>query len=145
MTVMTPTWLRRRLALALAAAMLGSPAWRPLPSASSSAFHLKLLKASPAQDSTVSTPPTEIRLWFSMAPELKLTTIHLTTKSGTEIALAPLVRGPANDASVAAPIRSTLGAGSYHVAWRTMSSDGHVVKGEYAFAVAGSTTARTQR
>jgi methionine-rich copper-binding protein CopC len=134
--------ITRRVFATCAFAIAASLAWRPAPAG---AFHLKLLRSSPAKDTTVGLSPREIRLWFSTQPELKLTTIHLTGISGADVPLAALTGGPGKEFSVGAAIKNPLVAGRYQVAWRTMSSDGHVVKGEYAFAVAASSPPRASR
>ena len=121
--------LRLRRAAALMAVVLGTitlTAWR-------APFHLQLLKSTPAANASVSSAPDSIRLWFSQAPELKLTTVKLTGPGTAAISLAPLAKG--DSALVVAGVKGAMAAGSYTVAWRTMSKDGHVVRGTFAFKV----------
>ena len=122
--------LRLRRAAALSAVVLGAAtltAWR-------APLHLHLVKSTPAANASVSSAPDSIRLWFSQAPELKLTTVKVTGPGTDAIALAPLAKG--DSALVIAAVKGTMAAGSYTVAWRTMSKDGHVVRGTFAFKVA---------
>jgi hypothetical protein len=122
--------LRLRRAAALSAVVLGATtlaAWR-------APFHLHLVKSTPAANASVASAPDSIRLWFSQAPELKLTTVKVTGPGTAAIALAPLAKG--DSALVIAGVKGTMAAGSYTVAWRTMSKDGHVVRGTFAFKVA---------
>jgi copper resistance protein C len=124
--------LRVRRAAALAAVVLGVAglsAWR-------APFHLHLVKSTPAANASVSTAPDSIRLWFSQAPELKLTTVKMTGPSSTAIALTPLSKG--DSALVVAGVKGKMAAGAYSVTWRTMSKDGHVVRGTFAFKVAAT-------
>jgi methionine-rich copper-binding protein CopC len=102
----------------------------------SALFHLSLLRSSPAKDTTLATAPTEVRLWFSQVPELATTQVKVTGPASAAVKIGKLTRGPSSDeALVIAPIVAPLGAGRYQVTWRTMSKDGHVVKGEFAFSV----------
>ena len=104
-------------------------------------FHLKLLRAEPGADTTLTEPPAEVRLWFSQPVEPRATSIKLTDDAGTTHELAPISVG-SDKGAVSAPVGRTLGAGRYTVAWRTMARDGHVVRGEIGFAVAGTSAGR---
>ena len=123
-----------RRAAALAALLLGVSAltaWR-------APFHLHLVKSAPAANASVAAAPDSIRLWFSQAPELKLTTVKVTGPGSATIALAPLAKG--DSALVVAAVKGRMAVGAYTVAWRTMSKDGHVVRGTFAFKVGASPT-----
>ena len=121
--------LRSRRAAALAAVALGVAtltAW-------TAPFHLHLLKSTPAKNAIVATAPDSIRLWFSQAPELKLTTVKVTGPGAGAIELSPLAKG--DSALVSAGVKGQMAAGAYSVAWRTMSKDGHVVSGTFGFKI----------
>jgi len=123
------TNLRIRRGAALAAVALGVAtltAW-------TAPFHLHLVKSTPAANASVTSAPDSIRLWFSQAPELKLTTVKLTGPGATAVELTPLAKG--DSALVTAGVKGAMAAGAYSVAWRTMSKDGHVVRGTFAFKV----------
>ena len=123
-----PTRIRRGVALAAVLVSVTTlTAWR-------APFHLHLVKSTPAANASVSAAPDSIKLWFSQAPELKLTTVKLTGPGTVGVDLAPLAKG--DSALVIAGVKGKLGAGAYTVAWRTMSKDGHVVRGTFAFKVA---------
>ena len=115
--------------LALTAVVLG--AWR-------APFHLHLVKSTPAANATVAAAPDSLRLWFSQAPELKLTTVKLTGPGAAAVALTALAKG--DSGLVLAVVKGRMAPGPYTVAWRTMSKDGHVVRGTFAFRV-GATPA----
>ena len=121
----------RRLAslVAASAALFAVTAW-------SAPFHLHLVKSVPAANATVGAAPDSIRLWFSQAPELKLTSVKVTGPRTTAVPIAPLAAR--DSALVVAAVKSKMAAGAYTVAWRTMSKDGHVVRGTFAFTVAAS-------
>lgn len=126
--------LRVRRGAALAAVLLGVTAlsaWRPL-------FHLHLVKSAPAANASVATAPDSIRLWFSQSPELKLTTVKVTGPGSATVQLTPLAKR--DSALVVAAVKGRMAAGTYNVTWRTMSKDGHVVRGTFAFKVGAAAT-----
>jgi len=128
----SPMPVRRGAALvSAAAAVLVLAAW-------SAPFHLHLVKSAPAANTTVGAAPDSIRLWFSQAPELKLTSVKVTGPGTAVVALAPLARG--DSALVVAPVKGRMARGAYTVAWRTMSKDGHVVRGTFGFTVGAATS-----
>jgi len=96
------------------------------------AMHLRLLKSTPSSGEIVTTMPTEIRLWFSQKPEVGLTTIKLLREDSTAIEMAKVV--PTDDSlSVRVPLDKALVPGTYIVSWRSVSKDGHAVRGSYNF------------
>ncbi|HEU0053601.1 MAG TPA: copper resistance CopC family protein [Longimicrobium sp.] len=128
----------RVLALAGAAVLVTAAAARP---GSADAFHLRLLRSDPMADSTVTTPPSAIRLWFSHAPEVAVTRVEVTGPGDRPVATAPLQRGGRDhEAPLVAQLRSRPAPGRYSVAWRTMADDGHVVRGTFHFTVAAPAT-----
>jgi methionine-rich copper-binding protein CopC len=104
-------------------------AWTPF-------FHLHLLKSSPPANASVATPPDSIRLWFSQAPELKVTIVKVTGPDNAAVALAPLAS--ADSSAVVAAVKGKMPAGTYTVVWRTMAKDGHIARGTFAFTVAAA-------
>lgn len=128
-----------RLAFAVLAAVVAHPvkgaiSAPPAPDESAGAFHVRLTKSEPAKDQTVPVPTT-IRLWFSLAPEMAVTTVKLSDASGKSVALSPAHRTNANGAPVEADIRQSLVPGRYTVEWKTSSRDGHPMKGAFSFTV----------
>lgn len=110
-----------------------APAALP-PIAHGSVFHLRLTKSDPAKDQVVAAPSV-IRLWFSLAPELAVTTIRVTDGEGKAIALSPVRRGSAANAPIEAEVSGALAPGRYTVFWKTSSRDGHPMKGDFVFTV----------
>ena len=120
---------RRLSAVAGLAAIVASlTAWR-MPF-----FHLHLLKSIPEANATVPAAPDSIRLWFSQAPELKLTTLKVTGPGNAAVPLTPLASR--DSAALVAGVKAKLSSGTYTVTWRTMARDGHVASGRFAFSVA---------
>lgn len=97
------------------------------------ALHTRLVKSEPAAEGRVSPPPA-IRLWFSERVELSLTGLTLTGPAGRARTVRA-TRAESADAPVVVAIVDTLTPGTYTVAWRTASRDGHPVTGKFRFAV----------
>lgn len=100
---------------------------------SGAAFHLHLLRSSPAADSTVASPPA-VQLWFTESPQLAVTSVRLTGPGGHAVRLGRVRAGAEH--SVVANVQGRLAPGRYTIAWRTMSRDGHPMRGTIPFAVA---------
>jgi len=97
------------------------------------AAHSLLLEASPPADALLPEPPTEIALRFNNRVEKRLCTILLVDGHGEARRAEIRADGPADRLNAAAP---ALGAGTWWLEWRVLSTDGHVVTGRYSFRVA---------
>ena len=95
--------------------------------------HLALRRSDPDSNARLERPPVAITLWFTQRPQLGFSRITLTGPSGP-VALAPLAADTGNVIRAALP---ALGAGTYTVRWQTASADGHPIRGEFRFIVAG--------
>jgi hypothetical protein len=107
--------------------------------ASAASAHDSLLVTEPAQGSTTAGPVTQLTLTFSgdpiagqgadvvelVGPDGKYYETGCAQLSGPEVTV-PVAMGP---------------PGTYEVAWRAVSSDGHPVSGTYTFAYAPDATA----
>lgn len=93
--------------------------------------HAHLQKSSPADNSVITTAPSNLVLNFSEAGRLTV----LSIKKGDEPPqnLKPLPATSAQQISVPLP---TLTPGSYAVSWRVLSDDGHVMAGALHFTLA---------
>lgn len=98
--------------------------------------HLRLVRSFPAADTTFTSSPDAVRLWFSEATELPATKIDVTTAAGAKVITAAPTRAAEKGAPAVAMLKGPLTAGSYKVTWKAMSKDGHVVNGTIAFKVA---------
>ncbi|HEV7589454.1 MAG TPA: copper resistance protein CopC [Longimicrobium sp.] len=126
--------LRTAAAAALAAVLSAASA---APASAGSSFHLRLVSSDPAADATLAAPPAALRLTFSEAPELAVTTVRLRGPGDRAVALGRLVRARGDRATVVATPRAPLGHGRYALTWRTMSHDGHAMHGTFHFTVGG--------
>jgi methionine-rich copper-binding protein CopC len=124
----------RHRALLLAAAVL-------LPAVATAARHLKLVRSEPAAKAVLAAPPTQVRLWFTQAPELSVTRLTLVRADGESFPLAAPTRAAAKDAPVVAEVGATrVTPGPWTIRWRTVAKDGHAMKGEIPFTVAPAAT-----
>ncbi|MFI9638804.1 copper resistance protein CopC [Micromonospora sp. NPDC051925] len=120
-----------RLAAALLAAVLAllvaaTPAWA----------HNTLRSASPAREATLTRAPTEVVLEFMARLDPTFTTIVLTDGAKRRIPTGePVVSG----AKSTVQVTDALPNGTYTVAYRVVSADGHPVQGSYPFTVADPT------
>ncbi|MFI2714288.1 copper resistance protein CopC [Micromonospora sp. NPDC018662] len=125
--------MRTRVTAALAAlltALLLVPA-------APAAAHNSLQSATPAQDARVTTAPTSVTLRFLQRLDPQFTTIVLSDAARRKVPTgAPAVDGTAGRVSVDEPLAN----GTYTVAYRVVSADGHPVQGSYRFTVADPAT-----
>lgn len=114
------------LAAALAAALLLVPA-------APAAAHNSLKAATPAKNAQLATAPTEITLVFLQKLDPAFTTIVLSDAAQQKIPTGePMVTGATGTISIDGPLPN----GTYTVAYRVVSADGHPVQGSYPFTVA---------
>lgn len=99
-----------------------------------SSLHPRLLKATPAPQSELRTPPREIALSFNESLDLALARVTLQ-RATTAVPLQRLRLAAGDDKTVIAGIPDTLVAGRYTVRWQITGDDGHPVRGEYTFDV----------
>lgn len=123
-------WMRRTLGVGAIAGLAAMAA----PRDATSAMHLRLTGSVPAKDTVLTAAPAEIRLWYSQQPMLRLTRVTLTGPQG-EVALAKPTMAARDSAPIVAKIEGAMPAGSYVIAWRTASSDGHPIRGTIPFTV----------
>jgi methionine-rich copper-binding protein CopC len=106
----------------------------PLLAAGPAARHNRLVKAEPGVDSTVTTSPSQIRLWFKEPPEVAVSSIKLADGAGKSFATGE-VKATEDRMSIAVPVTTPLPAGKYTVNWKTAGTDGHVIRGSFGFTV----------
>ncbi|MGW3615740.1 copper resistance CopC family protein [Micromonospora arida] len=115
------------LAVLVAVLIPASPAWA----------HNSLRTATPARDATVPSAPTEVTLEFMQRLDPAFTTIVLTDAAKRKLPTGePVVTG----AKSTVQVTDTLPNGTYTVAYRVVSVDGHPVQGSYPFTVADPTS-----
>ncbi|GIM88428.1 hypothetical protein Ato02nite_002210 [Paractinoplanes toevensis] len=101
----------------------GAPAWA----------HTALVSSVPAKDAALTKAPTAVALTFSQRLNPDFTTIVVSNAARQRIPAAP----PAIDrATGTLTLSEALTNGTYTVAYRVVSTDGHTVQGAYTFTVA---------
>jgi copper transport protein len=103
--------------------------------------HAHLERSDPAAGARLAAAPSVIRLWFSEAPELALSTVTLVDSLGATVALRAAEQGPDGPRSVQYAIAGTLAPGLYRVRWRVVPADGHPSSGSFVFRVLPSAPA----
>lgn len=115
--------------------------WLPLPLMPVLAWvvpahaHAVLDHAIPAAGSAVRESPAQLSLWFSDRIEPAFSRVEVLDAAGRRVETgdAQLDRADLKRLQVALP---TLAPGRYRVAWRVLSVDTHVAKGNFTFDIA---------
>lgn len=114
------------------AAVLAAAALLLVPAAPAAA-HNSLKTTTPAKNAELDKAPTEITLEFLQKLDPAFTTIVLSDAAEQKVPTGePVVTG----AKGTIGIDGALANGTYTVAYRVVSADGHPVQGSYAFTVA---------
>lgn len=95
--------------------------------------HTHLVKAVPADGSTVTASPPKFVLTFTEAA--KLTALSLQKDAEPAKKIGPLPTTPSAEISIPAP---QMAAGKYVLSWRAVGDDGHVMPGKLTFTVGSS-------
>ena len=129
-----PLWFRGsagRLLVALGVAVVSAFAGAVTAGAPAAA-HTGLQASSPADGATVATPPELVRLRFNAAPAASPLDVAVTLE-GVVVASGP---ARTEGSTVVLPV-TPAGPGTYTVAYRVVSADGHPVQGAVRFTVTG--------
>jgi methionine-rich copper-binding protein CopC len=120
--------VRRSLAVLIAGAVV-------LLAAAPASAHASLVRTSPADGSTVATAPRTVSLTFS--ENVGSAFVAVTAPDGSPVRTS---RVRSVDEKVSASVASTDQRGTYTLAYRVVSADGHPISGTVAFT---TTTGRT--
>lgn len=119
----------------LAVPVLATVLALPLVAGAARLPHLKLKRAFPTPDTTLTSSPDAVRLWLSEPADLPATKVSVTDAAGAPVGVAKLTRGVQREDPVVASFVAPPKDGKYSVTWKAMSKDGHVVDGKFAFTV----------
>ena len=97
--------------------------------------HGHLVRARPAAGDTVRVAPRFLRLEFSEAPDLAVSSIRLVDAGGREVRLVSLRAAPDSARVLIADVFDPLAPGRYTVRWQMAGRDGHPTRGEYGFVL----------
>ena len=120
---MVMTSQHRRLALVLAITLACVPTLRA---------DIRVEKAAPAVDSTVTAPPPSIQVWLTEAPELEGNTLALRGPAGPIKLTGFHVMA---ERSLMAMVADKMPDGVYTVAWQATGHNRVVQKGEFTFTL----------
>jgi methionine-rich copper-binding protein CopC len=93
--------------------------------------HMKVEKSEPAANATVSAPLKSVQVFFSEAPDLKVSSMTIKGPS----AKTTLTMLHVMDKSLMAMVEGDTPDGTYTVSWQSAGDDGHVQKGDFTFTV----------
>ncbi len=130
----------RRLGLVCCA--LAAGAALALGPASAAFAHAALQSSVPAGESVVDEAPTDITLQFDEPVTAEPGAVRLLDASGADVAVGLPEKG--SDASVVTASLPGIPNGTYVVAWRVISQDGHPANGAFTFQVGRGAAADTR-
>ncbi|WP_428423479.1 copper resistance CopC family protein [Methylibium sp.] len=102
--------------------------------------HAALVKAEPAQRTSLTKAPTQLRLWFSERLEPAYAEATLTKEGAREPIAAGKAKVDPNEPKLLVLELPALEPGRYVVKYRVLSVDGHTVDYGYTFSVTGGPT-----
>ncbi len=122
--------IRHRAAAVVAAVTVGLGLLIAGPPASA---HNVLVSAEPEPDAELTTSPRRVELVFAQPIDPTFTVIAVQDADGRPVPATQAVEGTRGAVTFGAP----LAPGTYTVAYRVSSADGHPVQGAYTFTVLG--------
>jgi methionine-rich copper-binding protein CopC len=99
--------------------------------------HITLEASFPEDDQTVDGGVTEVRLFFSDAPLMRGASIRVVNSSRRLVRSSPPEADANDPKQLSVQLDPALPAGRYVVQWRCIADDGHVMRGDFTFEVAG--------
>lgn len=93
--------------------------------------HMKLEKSQPAANAVVNAPQPHVQVWFSEAPDLKVSKLEIKGPSPK----TKLVQAHVMEKSLMANVEGDMPDGTYTVSWQAAGADGHIQKGDFTFTV----------
>jgi len=97
--------------------------------------HAFLEHSDPPVGGKVHSAPAAVRIWFTEAIEPAFSSIQVLDATGKQVDKKDTHLDP-SDRSLLEVSLPRLGPGTYKVAWRVVSLDTHVTKGDFTFQVA---------
>jgi copper resistance protein C len=96
--------------------------------------HAFLDRAEPRVGSTVKSPPSLVRAWFTQELEPAFSTLEVVNNKGERVDSGPAQVAAATRTLLQVPLKP-LAPGTYRVKWRVLSIDTHVTEGDFTFTV----------
>jgi len=106
-----------------------------LAGAGTASAHAELESTDPSQSAVLIVPPRQVVLHFDEPVEIDFGSVTVFGPRGTRVDEGGTHHPSGDSHSVAVPLPSGLGKGTYVVAWRVISADSHPVHGAFLFSV----------
>jgi len=100
-------------------------------------WHITLDNSQPADGESVTGPVSEIRLFFSGAPLMRGASVRVVNSARQLQRSSPPAADADDPTQVFVTMNPPLPPGAYVVQWRCIADDGHVMRGDFRFEVAG--------
>jgi methionine-rich copper-binding protein CopC len=97
--------------------------------------HAALKTANPPVNGVVDNRLKEVRVAFSEAVIPAFSGVQITDAAGKLVAMGPPHADAKDKKVLVVPLKQTLAAGSYKLAWHAVAADTHRVEGQYGFKV----------
>lgn len=127
--------MRARLSTAVTLAVLAALLVVP---AGPAAAHARLIASEPAANATLDTAPEQVVLTFNEAVEAEFGQLQVTGPDGERLDAAPFT---AEGAVAESPLTVATTPGTYTVAYRVLSADGHPVEGSFTYTLSEAAAA----
>jgi len=114
-----------------------------LPVAGSVLSHAKYARSEPAADEVLSSPPSQVKVWFTQELFRRKgeNWLRVTGPDGSRVDLDDAAVDDDDRTLVTVSLSGALADGAYTVAWRALSADdGHTAEGEFGFILAVNPT-----
>jgi copper resistance protein C len=106
-----------------------------LSGAASALAHAHLVRATPAVDATVSTPPSEVTLRFSEKLESVFSSVVVRDQAGKQVDKGGATVDKSDRTLMRVLLQQPMAPGVYKVEWKAMSADTHKIDGNFTFKV----------
>ena len=97
--------------------------------------HARLERTDPPGNSRLTRVPRELRLTFTEAPEVAVSSIALIGADSQAVALGEIRASAESSRVLVAPVLGPMREGPYLVRWRTATADGHPLSGTFTFFI----------
>ncbi|MGH3881007.1 MAG: copper resistance CopC family protein [Actinophytocola sp.] len=130
--------MHRRLTIALFAGVLAGGLALGTGSAGAAGLHAELIASTPAENASIASAPTQVKLTFNEPVSLQGNPIEVTGPGNVTWQIGPpAVSGP----NITAPVVAQGPAGKYTIVYRVVSGDGDAVSGSVTFTMTAAAEA----
>ena len=130
--------MHRRLTIALFAGALAGGLTLGAGSAGAAGMHAELIASTPAENASVASAPTQVKLTFNEPVSLQGNPIEVTGPGNVTWQIGPPAVSGTN---ITAPVVAQGPAGKYTIVYRVVSGDGDAVSGSVVFTMTAAAEA----